>query len=43
MTGRVLFIDDEPKMCELVRLDLTARGPDVVTCTSATEALRAGR
>ena len=35
MTGRVLIVDDEPAMCQLLHDDLTRRGCDVVWQTRA--------
>jgi two-component system response regulator HydG len=38
MQSRILVIDDEPDMCELLAMSLTADGTEVVTTTSASEA-----
>jgi DNA-binding NtrC family response regulator len=38
MQSRILVIDDEPDMCELLAMSLTADGGEVVTTTSAREA-----
>ncbi len=40
MTGRVLIVDDEQSMCELIDTDLRLRGVESAWCTSAAEALR---
>jgi two-component system, NtrC family, response regulator AtoC len=39
MTGRVLVVDDDPSMCELLEVGLVARGFDITWTTSAVEAL----
>ena len=41
MTGKVLVVDDEPSMCELIRDDLSGRGLKVLTFTTAEDALEA--
>jgi two-component system response regulator HydG len=38
MSGKVLIVDDEPNMCQMVRDDLATRGLDAEWCTSAGEA-----
>ncbi len=37
MPGRVLIVDDEQPMCDLLREDLSLRGFDVVSRTCAQE------
>lgn len=37
--GRVLFIDDEPEFCDLVKMALSASGFSVTTCATAARAL----
>ncbi|MEZ6097836.1 MAG: sigma-54 dependent transcriptional regulator [Pirellulaceae bacterium] len=41
--GRVLIVDDEPKMCKLIETDLRLRGMQSQVCTSAAEAMEAFR
>jgi two-component system response regulator HydG len=41
MTGRVLIVDDERSMCELLETDLRLRGFSTICFTSAAEALAA--
>jgi two-component system response regulator HydG len=41
MTSKVLIVDDEPSMCELIRDDLSGRGLEVLTFTTAEDALDA--
>jgi two-component system response regulator HydG len=43
MTNRVLVVDDEPEMCQLISDDLGRRGLDVLTFTSPDAALEALR
>src|SRR5262245_7834838 len=37
---QVMVVDDDPAMCEFLRTFLASRGHDVVTVTSADEAVR---
>ncbi|MEZ4268462.1 MAG: sigma-54 dependent transcriptional regulator [Myxococcota bacterium] len=37
--GRVLFVDDDPELCDLVKMALSASGFGVVTCATAAKAL----
>src|SRR5437588_2845790 len=39
--ARVLLVDDDPDLVKVLRLELTALGFDVTSCTSAAEALAA--
>lgn len=39
MNGRILIVDDERSMCELLETDLRLRGFESQSCTSASEAL----
>jgi two-component system, NtrC family, response regulator HydG len=39
MNGRVLMVDDDPAMCELVEVSLTEQHFEVTTCTRAEDAL----
>ena len=41
MTGRILIVDDERSMCELLEMDLRLRGFSAASCTSASDAWRA--
>lgn len=38
MTGRILIVDDDQSMCEMLEDDLTARGHSVHWCTDANQA-----
>ena len=40
MPGRILVVDDEPSMVELLEIDLGKRGFEVSCCTSSEQALR---
>jgi len=40
MTARILFVDDDQALCDLVEAGLAKRGVEVVSCTTADDALR---
>jgi two-component system response regulator HydG len=41
VTDRILIVDDERSMCELLEMDLRLRGLSTASCTSASDAWRA--
>ncbi len=40
MKGKILVVDDDPAMCDMIKLDARRRDFDAVICTSADAALR---
>lgn len=40
MKGRILIVDDDQAMCEMVQLDANRRGFETASCTTADDALR---